>query len=142
MNPLPNEWAITHRADTCAVTHRPFVAGEYFYTLLYLGADGYRREDLSEEAWRNRNENIQPFSFWKSCNTKWRTCYRLRHMVERSTCFFPGFSNNFLFTSRQWPGCRTKFSVSSAKNMALTFSRPNSFLLKESSAAMRGRVST
>jgi hypothetical protein len=67
MNPLPNEWAITHRADACAMTHRPFVPGEYFYTLLfYHGADGYRREDLSEEAWRNRNENIQPFSFWKS----------------------------------------------------------------------------
>jgi hypothetical protein len=66
MNPLPNEWAITHRADACAVTQRPFVPGEYFYTLLYHGADGYRREDLSEEAWQNRNENIQPFSFWKS----------------------------------------------------------------------------
>ena len=66
MNALPNEWAITHRADVCAVTHRPFVPGEYFYTLLYHGADGYRREDLSEEAWQNRNENIQPFSFWKS----------------------------------------------------------------------------
>jgi hypothetical protein len=66
MNPLPNEWAITHRADACAATHRPFVAGEYFYTLLYHSTDGYRREDLSEEAWLNRNENIQPFSFWKS----------------------------------------------------------------------------
>jgi len=66
MNPLPNEWAITHRADVCAVTNRPFVPGEYFYTLLYHGVDGYRREDLSEEAWQNRNENIQPFSFWKS----------------------------------------------------------------------------
>jgi hypothetical protein len=66
MNPLPNEWAIKHRADVCAVTHRPFVPGEYFYTLLYHDADGYRREDLSEEAWRNRNENIRPFSFWKS----------------------------------------------------------------------------
>src|SRR5439155_21963745 len=66
MNPLPNEWAITHRADVCAMTHRPFVPGEYFYTLLYHGADGYRREDLSEQAWQNRNENIQPFSFWKS----------------------------------------------------------------------------
>jgi len=66
MNPLPNEWAITHRADTCAATHRPFVPGEYFYTLLYHRADGYQREDLSEEAWQNRNENIQPFSFWKS----------------------------------------------------------------------------
>lgn len=66
MNPLPDEWAIKHRADACAVTHRPFATGEYFYTLLFHGADGYRREDLSEEAWRNRNENIQPFSFWKS----------------------------------------------------------------------------
>jgi len=66
MNPLSNEWAITHRADFCSVTQRPFVAGEYFYTLLYHDADGYRREDLSEEAWQNRNENIQPFSFWKS----------------------------------------------------------------------------
>ena len=66
MNPLPNEWAIKHRADSCAVTQRSFVPGEYFYTLLYHDADGYRREDLSEEAWQNRNENIQPFSFWKS----------------------------------------------------------------------------
>ena len=66
MNPLSNEWAIKHRADCCAVTQRRFVTGEYFYTLLYHGADGYRREDLSEEAWQNRNENIRPFSFWKS----------------------------------------------------------------------------
>jgi hypothetical protein len=66
MNPLPNEWAIRHRADFCAVTHRPFVPGEYFYTLLYYDTDGYRREDLSEQAWQNRNENIRPFSFWKS----------------------------------------------------------------------------
>ena len=66
MNPLPTEWAIKQRADACAVTHRPFAAGEYFYTLLFHDAGGFRREDLSEEAWRNRNENIQPFSFWKS----------------------------------------------------------------------------
>lgn len=66
MNPLPNEWAIKHRADACAVTQRPFVPGEYFYTLLYHDTSGYRREDLSEEAWQNRNENIRPFSFWKS----------------------------------------------------------------------------
>jgi hypothetical protein len=66
MNPLPNEWAIKHRADKCAATQRPFVTGEYFYTLLFHDADGYHREDLSEEAWANRNENIQPFSFWKT----------------------------------------------------------------------------
>src|SRR5213082_2788298 len=66
MTPLPNEWAVKRRADACAVTRRPFVTGEYFYTLLYHDAGGYRREDLSEEAWLNRNENIRPFSFWKS----------------------------------------------------------------------------
>jgi hypothetical protein len=66
MNPLPNEWAIKHRADACAATQRPFAPGEYFYTLLFHDDNGYRREDLSEEAWRNRNENIRPFSFWKS----------------------------------------------------------------------------
>jgi hypothetical protein len=66
MNPLPNEWAIKHRADVCAATQRPFAPGEYFYTLLFHDADGYRREDLSEEAWVNRNENIQPFSFWRA----------------------------------------------------------------------------
>src|ERR1043166_5333730 len=66
MNPLPNEWAIKHRADRCAGTQRSFMPGEYFYTLLFRDADGYRREDLSEEAWANRNENIQPFSFWKT----------------------------------------------------------------------------
>lgn len=66
MNPLPNEWAIKHRADECAVTQRPFAPGEYFYTLLFHDAEGYRREDLSEEAWAKRNDNIRPFSFWKS----------------------------------------------------------------------------
>lgn len=66
MNPLPDQWAIKHRADICATTQRPFAPGEYFYTLLFHEADGYRREDLSEDAWQHRNENIQPFSFWKS----------------------------------------------------------------------------
>ena len=66
MNPLATEWAIKHRSDVCAGTQRPFTPGEYFYTLLFRDADGFRREDLSEEAWRKRNENIQPFSFWKS----------------------------------------------------------------------------
>ena len=66
MNPLANDWPIKHRSDACAVTQRPFEAGDQFYTLLFREGAGYRREDLSEEAWRSRNENIQPFSFWKS----------------------------------------------------------------------------
>jgi hypothetical protein len=67
MNPaLTNEWPIKHRADSCARTGRPFQDGEQFYTLLFREGDGFRREDLSEEAWAQRNENIRPFSFWKS----------------------------------------------------------------------------
>jgi hypothetical protein len=67
MNPnLISDWPIKHRADVCARTDRPFQPGEQFYTLLFREGDGFRREDLSEEAWTNRNDNIQPFSFWKS----------------------------------------------------------------------------
>lgn len=66
MNPLANEWPIKHRADTCAATNRPFNEGEYFYTLLFREAEGFRREDLSEQAWQQRNDNIQPFSFWRT----------------------------------------------------------------------------
>ena len=66
MNPLANDWPIKHRADACALTNRPFAPGEQFYTLLFREGNGYRREDLSEEAWNKRNENIRPFSFWKT----------------------------------------------------------------------------
>jgi hypothetical protein len=66
MNPLPNEWPIKPRADICAMTHRAFAEGEQFYTLLFRDGNGFRREDLSEEAYASRNENIRPFSFWKS----------------------------------------------------------------------------
>ena len=66
MNPLATDWPIKQRSDYCHVTQRPFAPGELFYTLLYRDGDGFRREDLSEEAWLNRNENIQPFSFWKT----------------------------------------------------------------------------
>ncbi|MEY2482056.1 MAG: hypothetical protein QOK24_584 [Verrucomicrobiota bacterium] len=65
MNPLPNDWPIKHRADACARTGRAFQPGEQFCTLLFREGDGFRREDLSEEAWSQRNENITPFSFWK-----------------------------------------------------------------------------
>ena len=66
MNPLANDWPIKHRADACAQTQRPFSPGEHFYTLLFRDGEGFRREDLSEEAWSARNENIRPFSFWKT----------------------------------------------------------------------------
>lgn len=63
---MQNDWDIKSRAHVCAQTGREFADGEFFYTLLYREGDGFRREDLSEEAWQSRNDNIQPFSFWKA----------------------------------------------------------------------------
>ncbi len=63
---MAHEWDIKGRAEKCAATGRSFQDGEYFYTLLFHDKEGYRRMDLGEEAWRQRNDNIQPFSFWRS----------------------------------------------------------------------------
>jgi hypothetical protein len=67
---MPNEWDIKSRAERCAVTGHEFAEGEHFYTLLFRDRHGFRREDLSEEAWtqlRERGEKEQqPFSFWRS----------------------------------------------------------------------------
>ncbi|MBA3831828.1 MAG: hypothetical protein H0X34_08040 [Chthoniobacterales bacterium] len=66
MNALAEEWSIQHRAEACAISGRPFETGENFYTLLFRDGDGFRRQDLSEEAWGQRNDNLLPFSFWRS----------------------------------------------------------------------------
>lgn len=66
MSLTAQDWSIQHRSEKCAATGRPFVEGEYFHTLLFHDKDGYRREDLSEEAFKARNDNVQPFSMWRS----------------------------------------------------------------------------
>lgn len=64
---MQNDWQIKSRSHLCTSTGRPFEDEEAFYTLLFLEKDGsYRREDLCEEAFNDRNDNIKPFSFWKS----------------------------------------------------------------------------
>ena len=63
---MNQDWTIQHRAERCAVSGEPFNDGDYFYTLLYDEHGEFRREDLSEAAFKARNENIQPFSFWRS----------------------------------------------------------------------------
>jgi len=63
---MQNDWDIKSRAHQCSKTGHEFSEGDYFYTLLFRESEGFRREDLCEEAWVERNENIQPFSFWKS----------------------------------------------------------------------------
>ncbi|MFZ4775710.1 MAG: hypothetical protein ACOYM3_10120 [Terrimicrobiaceae bacterium] len=60
------DWEIKSRAHVCARTGKEFQPGDTFFTLLIREGEGFRREDLSEEAWESRNENIQPFSFWRS----------------------------------------------------------------------------
>ena len=43
-----------------------FNDGDFFYTLLSDERGEFRREDLSEAAFKGRNENIQTYSFWRS----------------------------------------------------------------------------
>lgn len=63
---MQNDWDIKSRTHTCARSGHEFAEGEFFYTLLFREGEGFRREDLSEEAWASRNDNIEPFSFWRS----------------------------------------------------------------------------
>ncbi len=63
---MNQEWTIQHRAERCAATGEPFNDSDFFYTLLYDERGEFRREDLSETAFKARNENIQPYSFWRS----------------------------------------------------------------------------
>jgi len=63
---IQSDWEIKSRAHCCARTGHEFAEGDFFYTLLFRDGEGFRREDVCEEAWTNRNENIAPFSFWRS----------------------------------------------------------------------------
>ncbi len=63
---MQNDWEIKGRSRSCTATGREFAEGEFFYTLLFRDKEGFRREDLSEEAWTSRDEGGQPFSFWRT----------------------------------------------------------------------------
>lgn len=63
---MNQDWEIRKRSEICTQTQRPFVEGEFFFTAIYRDGDGFRREDLSEEAWGARPKGDAPFSFWRS----------------------------------------------------------------------------
>ncbi len=64
---ISTEWSIQSRTAACSATGEPFKEGEYFYTLLFDETTGFRREDLSETAFKARAaEDEKPFSFWRS----------------------------------------------------------------------------
>jgi hypothetical protein len=66
---MQQEWNIKSRSEACDATGRPFVEGEIFYTALFHDGEGFRRTDLSEEAWtaRTADPTSEPiFSSWRS----------------------------------------------------------------------------
>ena len=63
---MNTDWTIQGRSHACAATGRHFEDGEYFYTLLYYEKAEFRREDVCEESYKSRNENVKPFSHWRS----------------------------------------------------------------------------
>jgi len=63
---MATEWEIKGRSPACTATGRPFADGEVFYTLLFRDRSGLRREDLCEEAWQQRDQKAQPYSFWRN----------------------------------------------------------------------------
>lgn len=63
---MANEWEIKGRGNRCTATGREFVDGEFFYTLLFRERGGFRREDLCEEAYQERDKKQKPFSFWRT----------------------------------------------------------------------------
>ncbi len=61
------DWTTQSRADRCLATGEPFQEGDPFYTLLFEEKELFRREDLSEPAFKSRPADAPaPFSFWRS----------------------------------------------------------------------------
>ena len=63
---ITQEWNIQSRSLQCAVTGRPFEKGERLYSALYWRDGQYQRVDLCAEAWKARNDNIEPLSAWQT----------------------------------------------------------------------------
>ena len=66
---MQQDWNIRSRATACDVTGQPFTEGAIFYTVLHREGEGFRREDLCEEAWATRTADANapaPFSSWRS----------------------------------------------------------------------------
>ena len=61
-----SEWEIKTRGRQCARTQEAFDDGATIFTLLFRDRGGFRREDISERAWLQIKDSVEPFSFWKS----------------------------------------------------------------------------
>jgi hypothetical protein len=64
---MNQDWSIQTRSESCSLTGTPFVPGEYFYTLLFDEKPAMRRQDLCEQAYKDRpGDAPRPFSQWRS----------------------------------------------------------------------------
>ena len=69
---MKEQYSFTRRQSKCAVTEVPFEDKQVIYTAIFFGLQdgGYLRKDYSEEGWERRpEEDLKPFSYWKS---KWK----------------------------------------------------------------------
>ena len=67
---MTEDWNIQSPAHACAYTEKPFGKGEPIYTILSIGSDGFRREDICQSAWQAAGgEQIRDkagvVSFWQ-----------------------------------------------------------------------------
>ena len=63
---MNDDWGIKGRSTACTATGRPFQDGEIFHTLLFQDRKEFRREDICDEAWQQRDTAQTPFSFWRA----------------------------------------------------------------------------
>lgn len=64
---MNQDWTIQMRSEVCTATQKPFSAGEIFHTLLFQESTGLRREDLCEDAFKNRaSDSPAAFSHWRA----------------------------------------------------------------------------
>jgi hypothetical protein len=61
-----SDWQIKSRSSCCARKATPFAEGDPIYTLLFRDQNGFTREDISEAAWLEAKDSVQPYSFWRS----------------------------------------------------------------------------
>lgn len=65
---MVENYSIKSRSHTCHVTGEPFQEEQPFIAAIFPDPEssGYLRQDYSLEAWENREDENQPFSFWRS----------------------------------------------------------------------------
>ena len=63
---MNQDWEIRKRSEICTMSQRPFHEGESFYTAIFREGDGFRREDVTEEAWASQPAGDTPVAFWRS----------------------------------------------------------------------------